>query len=174
MFVKKQCITVDNQVADDIIKRNGDILIAVAFDNTVSLTEKDESHWAAMRPNKQCFETLKAWKHLPNCQVYLYTNRDKSGTERAIAWCANCRFEFDGLIGGWRPNDPPFGVETTFTIDSRNLGTPLMHDKNDIYRDHVDWKTINNTITPMLIELSAKIIERKRYNKQHEEKICFY
>lgn len=174
MFVKKPCVTVDNQVADRIIERNSEILIAVAFDDTVSLIEKDESHWAAMRPNKQCFETLTTWQRLPNCRVYLFTNRDRSGAERALAWCANCRLEFDGLVGGWRPNDPPVGMDATFVIDSRNLGTPLMHDKNDVYRDHVDWKTINHTITPMLTELSAKITERKKYTKPHEEEICFY
>ena len=174
MFVKRQCITPDDQFVDGIITKHGAVVsIAVDFDDTVSMTEKDEARWAAMHPIKNCFETLRKWRDL-GCRIYLDTRRRGGSLDIALAWCANCKFVFDGVVGGNRQIDPPSRFGTVFRVDDMSLGTPLMHDKNDVYRDHVDWKAVDETMTPMLKELTDKIKERRKNFNGYDEEICFY
>lgn len=174
MFVKKQHITVDDQFVDRIItEHDAKVSIAVDFDDTVTMVEKDQSHWAVMRPIKNCFDTLRKWRDL-GCRIYLDTRRRGGSLDIALAWCANCKFVFDGVVGGSREIDPPSRFGTVFRVDDMSLGTPLMHDKNGVYRDHVDWKLIDETMTPMLKELTEKIKERKKKYTNYDEEICFY
>lgn len=174
MFVKRQHITVDNQFVDRIItEHDAKVSIAVDFDDTVTMVEKDQSKWAVMRPIKNCFDTLRKWRDF-GCRIYLDTRRRGGSLEIALAWCANCKFVFDGVVGGNREIDPPSRFGTVFRVDDMSLGTPLMHDKNDVYRDHVDWKALDETMTPMLKELTDKIKERKKNFTNYDEEICFY
>ena len=158
MDVKTNRLSIDDFLVNEIkhLAKNG-ISIAVDFDSTLCLTD---GYPNIVRPNGDCFWILRKWQDM-GCKIILHTMRHGNDLEAARAWCANCKFFFDGVNcnpeNDERDPDHSEKVYAVFYIDDKAFGTPLLHDTNGIIRDHVDWQEIDKIYTPFLEDLITEI-----------------
>ena len=133
------------------------IFISIDFDYTITC----KGSWTTGKfvENPGCFETLKRWAKDYNCRYCLNTMRTGEGLEKAVKWCNDNGIEFFGV--GRNPhqmegqNQKVWGV---FSIDDINAGSPLVFPE-DGDRPYVDWKGIDEWLTPILNDISVLVKE---------------
>lgn len=138
------------------------VSIAVDFDSTLCITD---GYPNILRPNGDCFYILRKWQDM-GCKILLHTMRHGKHLEEARVWCANCKFFFDGVNHNPEneERDPEYNEKmyAMFYIDDKAFGTPLIHDRYEKVKDHVDWEEIDKMYTPFLEELIQKIKEQEQ------------
>lgn len=163
MDEKIETYRVNDFLLDEIMKiSNGNVTIAVDFDSTLCLTD---GYPNILRPNGDCFYILRKWQEM-GCKIILHTMRYGKDLEDAVVWCSNCKFFFDGVNRNeehelFDPNHSRDKMYAVFYIDDKAFGTPLLHDKFGIIKDHVDWDEIDRRYTPFLRELIMKLNKKK-------------
>ena len=124
--------------------------IALDFDGTVV---KHEYPYIG-EENKPCVDVLKRWIEDFNIGIILDTMRSGKELEEALKWFEERDIPLYGV--GKHPTQHKWTKSpkayAQFSIDDRNLGCPLKVDKNG-KRPYVDWKEIDNMLTPLLEKL---------------------
>lgn len=100
-----------------------------------------------------CVETLKKWVD-GGVGIILDTMRSGSELEEAIGWFKKRGIPLYGIgkephQHEWTESPKAYGV---FSVDDRNLGTPLRHVEGE--RPMVDWYKVDAFYTPIILGLA--------------------
>lgn len=129
------------------------LVIAVDFDNTLTIDNKfpeigDE--------NPRAFDFLKKLQ-TEGIKIILHTMRGGECLQKAIEWCSERDFVFDGI--GKHPYQDVILDSIVpkcfahFYIDDRNVGTPLKQLNNSLC---VDWEKIEELWGEFFVELNNR------------------
>lgn len=145
------------------------IFINLDFDYTITC----KGSWVSGKfvENPGCFEILKRWEKDYNCKYCLNTMRTGEGRDKAVKWCRENGLEFFGI--GRNPYQEEEQVSKTwgvFSIDDINAGSPLIFPENGD-RAYVDWKGIDEWLTPMLSDISVLLKEMEKEVLENKEKV---
>lgn len=128
------------------------ISIALDFDGTVVTNEYPNIG----EENDECAETLKRWIRDYNVEIILDTMRSDDKLEAALNWFNERGIEISGV--GKHPNQENWTNSTKayamFSIDDRNVGVPLIVDRNG--KPRVDWGMVEYIFEPVLERLNKK------------------
>lgn len=128
------------------------IPICVDFDGTIV----EHEYPKIGKENKHCFEVMRKFSELYNVGWILDTMRPSKLCKEAVKYIEEHGIKLYGI--GKEPNqrkwtDSPkaYGL---FSIDDRNIGVPLIHEKGK--RPYVDWKKVEEILEPILQKLTEK------------------
>lgn len=139
-------------------KRNGKWIIPIVLDFDFTVTCKSSWLDGTFTENEGCFATLKKWTEEYNVMYVLDTMRGGEHIKPAVDYLVENGISILGV--GRNPYQDSDGCFSTkcwgvFSIDDRNVGTPLIYPENG--RPFVDWKKIDAMLTPTLQEIHDKL-----------------
>lgn len=126
------------------------IPIVFDFDGTVV----SHKYPSIGKENENCVDIMKKWTRDYNVGWILDTMRSGKELDEALKWCEDRSIKLYGIgkhptQKEWTSSPKAYGI---FSIDDRNVGVPLIYDKEE--RPRVDWKKIDELMKPILTRIS--------------------
>ena len=139
---------------------NGKYGIYVIVDFDFTITKASSWLHGTFTENDHCIEIMKKWEKEFNVKFILETMRGEKHIQPAVDFCKSKGIEFFGI--GRNPLQDSDGDLSckcwgVFDIDDRNMGIPLICPEKE--RPYVDWKSLDERMTPILEKISKRLIE---------------
>ena len=139
---------------------NGKYGIYIVIDFDFTITKASSWLHGTFTENDHCIETMKKWEKEFGVKFILETMRGEKHIQPAIDFCKSKGIDFFGI--GRNPLQDSDGDLSckcwgVYDIDDRNMGIPLVCPEKE--RPYVDWKKLDEMMTPILEKISKRIPE---------------